>query len=191
MMAKQQIVGVYAGLSVKKRIRFILEHYKDFESYRSSYKECIISIMIAINEGRRNRDDDLGVRVQTSGGNSDTTYYKALERLSVDDCFRFLTVTRDMFPDPYEHNLISTAIFEWDLMKREYDELNSCMNFLLKENEKQMLLSFINKNKKLKDIAYDCSIELDSAKKKVYRIKRKLLDGATPWFKEYNIKIPA
>ena len=35
------------------------------------------------------------------------------------------------------------------------------------------------------------SIELDSAKKKVYRIKRKLLDGATPWFKEYNIKIPA
>lgn len=43
--------------------------------------------MNAINEGRRNRDDNLGVRVQTSGGNSDTTYYKALERLSVDDCF--------------------------------------------------------------------------------------------------------
>jgi len=190
-MTKQSIVGVYVGLPVKKRIAFLMEHYREFDRYRSAYKECVVSIMIAANSSKKNTSDDLGVRVQTSGGNSDITYYQALERIAFDECFDRVNVTDEMFPDPYEYHLISTAVFEWDLMKKEFDELNSCIKFILEEHERELLLSYINKKTKLKDIANDRAIEVDSARKKMYRIRKKLLDGAAPWFNEYNIKIPA
>lgn len=191
MEAEQNIVGLYVRLKPKQRIKFLMKHYKDFEAYRDSYRECVISIMIAINEYSRNKQEDLGVRVQMSGDNSDTTYKKAIERMEVEDCFDDVSVINDMFPDEYENALISTALFEWTLMKKEFDQLNSCMKLVLNDYEFNLMRSFLARDKGLMDIADDYAIEIESARKKVYRIKSKVLKGVIPWFKEYEINIPA
>lgn len=191
MKAEQSIVGMYAGLKPRARIKFLIKHYKDFDTYRADYRDSVVSIIMAFNEYNRSNHDDLGVRVQSSGGNQDTTFNMVAEKMSVEEYFKYLEVDKDSFPDPYEYMIVSTALFEWNLMKREYDEINSCMKLLLNQSERELLLLYLKKEQRLIDIATYYSIEIDSARKKLYRIKRKLINGMIPWFKDYSDSILA
>lgn len=191
MKAKQNVIGMYVGLSAKNRIDFLIKHYVDIERLREAYKDWVVDIMIDARTANRNRRDNLGVRVQTSNGISDITFCQATERILFDDCFKKLMVTEDMFPDPYEYELINLALFEWDLMKREYENLRHGFKLFLDEEETKIIDSYFKREKLLYDIADEYCIEPESANKRVYRIRKKLVSGVIPRFKEYNIKIPA
>ena len=121
MEAKQTFIGEYINKSPRERVFQLMDHYGEFESFRDKYKGCVVSLIVMMKEYNiRPGDDDLGVRVQTTSGTSHITESKAIERYTIEECFEKRKITKKMFPDPYERELISTAIFEYDLMEKEY-----------------------------------------------------------------------
>ena len=95
-----------------------------------------------------------------------------------------------MFPDPYERTLISTAVYEWDLMKKEFGILSGFID-LMQYDERNIFVPYIQKEKGISDIATELNVEWDSANKKVYRIRKALVEEVLPWFDEYKLTVPA
>lgn len=178
-MTKQSIIGYYFGLDAKKRVDFLIEHYRDFEFFHSAYKESIISIMLGIREWHENKSGDLGVRIQTSGGNSDVTFYKACERIDVAKCFENLEIATELFKEKNDLELVRKGVSEWKLMRREFDTLNSFIS-LLAPVDRRIYTPYLLREKRLIDIAEELCIELESANKRIYRIRKKLISSIIP-----------
>ena len=191
MESKHNFIGSYLDKSPKERIYHLLDHYRDFDQYRDNYKDTVINLMVAMSEyNNRSKREDLGIRVQTSKGTSDITAAKAIERVALEECFEQMRVTKELFPDPDELGLISTAVYEWDLMGKEFDILAGFIN-LMRPDERNLFLPYIRREKRVAEIADELRLEWESANKRVYRIRKALLENVLPWFNEYKITAPA
>lgn len=180
-------IGDYINKSPKERVYQLLDCYKDFWKYRENYKNTVVDLMMAMREySNRPGDDDLGIRVQTMGGTSNITASRAIERIELERCFLRKKVDKAMFPDPYERELISTAVCEWDVMTKEFNILNGFMD-LMKASDRSIFIPYINREKRVADIADELCLQWESANKKVYRIRKALLKEVLPCFKEYKI----
>ena len=139
MKAEQSIVGMYAGLKPRARIKFLIKHYKDFETYRADYRDSVVSIIMAFNEYNRSNHDDLGVRVQSSGGNQDTTFNMVAEKMSVEEYFKYLEVDKDSFNDMRVLDLLNDenplAFTKIITMVMSKDQKEKIYNFIANENE--------------------------------------------------------
>ena len=190
METKHIFIGDYINKNPKERIYQLLDNYKDFGKYREQYKENVVDLMVAMREYNiRPIDEDLGIRVQTTGGTSNITASKALERIALEHCFEKMRVSKELFPDPYELNLIATAVYEWDLMGKEYKILSGFIN-LMSPDERSIFVPYIKREKRVADLAAELCVEWESANKKVYRIRKALLHEVLPWFNEYKITAP-
>ncbi len=184
-------IGEYLKKSPKKRIYELIGHFDDFDDYRERYKEYTVNLMVMMREHReRSAEADTWVKVQTFGDMSDQTFDAVSERLTLEQNFVNRKISRKMFPDLYEYRLVSTAAFEWNLMEKEYRILRSFVD-LMKPSDRGLLIPYIRKEKEIADIAAELCVEHESANKKVYRIRKALLDNMLPWFKEYKIAVPA
>ncbi len=191
MESKHNFIGSYLDKSPKERIYHLLDHYRDFDQYRDNYKDTVINLMVAMSEyNNRSKREDLGIRVQTSKGTSDITAAKAIERVALEECFEQMRVTKELFPNPDELGLISTAVYEWDLMGKEFDILAGFIN-LMRPDERNLFLPYIRREKRVAEIADELRLEWESANKRVYRIRKALLENVLPWFNEYKITAPA
>jgi len=188
---KHDVIGLYVTLNGKQRIDFLINHYRDFDRYVSSYKEYVRSTMLDILDSYRVSSDELGVRVQTGGGNSDPTFEGANKLASVDECFKDKSLVETMFKDAYGYELISLALYELERLQKEFRKLNATMDILLKEDDQEILKSYFKHERRLYELANDLCIEIESANKKVYRIRKKLVNSIKPWFDEYNMKASA
>ena len=191
METKHVFIGEYINKSPRERASILLRNYKDFKKYRERYKRNAVSLMAAMREySLRPSDEDLGIRVQTTGGTSNITASKALERVCLEWCFEDMKVSKEMFPDPYELSLISTAVYEWDLMKKEYGILVRFID-IMKPQDRKIYLPYIRREKSVADLTHELCLEWESVRKRLYRIRKKLLKEVLPWFDEYNITVPA
>lgn len=190
-MIKHDVIGLYVTLNGKNRIDFLIKHYTDFENYISTYREYLRDTMLDILSSSRKHSDDLGVRVQGSRTNSDPTYNAALGLVAVEKCFINNEVIRELFFDPYDCELIELALYEWHRLQKEHRKLISSMKMILSQEELEILRSYFSKEKNLNDLANDYSIEVESANKKVYRIRKKLVKSIEPWFDKYTMKASA
>ena len=74
METKHIFIGDYIKKSPKERIYQLLDNYKDFGRYRETYKNNVVDLMVAMREyNLRPSDEDLGVRIQTTGGTANIT----------------------------------------------------------------------------------------------------------------------
>jgi len=190
-MIKHEVIGLYVTLNGKNRIDFLINHYKDFDGYVSKYKDYIKETIIEILNSYRNSSDELGVRVQSSGGNSDPVFREYLGRDSAEKCFSDRSLLDEMFSDPYEHELIELALYEWDRLQQEHNKLISTMKMVLEDKDQKLISSYFRREKNLYDLAEELCIEMESANKRVYLIRKKLVKSIEPWFDKYNLKASA
>jgi len=190
-MIKHDVIGLYVTLNGKKRIDFLINHYRDFDRYVSSYKEYVRSTMLDILDSYRNSSSDLGVRVQTGNGNSDPTFEGANKLAKVDDCFENKALVGEIFRDSYGYELISLALYELERLQKEFKKLNTTIGVLLTADDQDIIRSYFKHERRLNELAVDLNIEMESANKRVYRIRKKLVTSIKPWFDENNMKASA
>ena len=191
MEPKQTFIGEYVNRSPKERLYRLMDLYKDFAAFLDDYKEFVIDLMVMMREYQLQPSDaDLGVRVQTSGATSNIPASKAEDRMILEECFEKRKIMKSMFPDPEELTLISTAVYEWDLMESEYKVLKGYIN-LMKPTDKSIFLPYIKGEKRIADIAEELCLEPGSANTRLYRIRKGLVNKVLPWFKEYKVTVPA
>lgn len=185
METKQRFVGIYMDLTTKERINFLLEHLSHFESYHQAYQESIEERISCIRCYERKKKGSLGVRVMSGNTISDITAQKAMEHLEIRESMNRGTVSSKMIRNKEEREEIVEAIYEWKLMRSEYEILLRQLQ-MLKPSDYEILYPYLMREKTKRQIAEELSIEKSSVEKRIFRIRKKFVDHVIPYFKEYK-----
>ena len=185
-MAEREIVGMYLGMTAKKRMDFIYKNYRNFNYISDAYMDSVTEMIASMREyERRHSREDLGVRIQTSQSMSSITEERAYEHLLIKEALDKNLVTESLVGDKFEREMVSVAIFEWNLMQSEFEIFRKQMKALKPENYRIVSL-YITRRKSIDDLADEFNIEPESMKLRLHRIKGKIIDGAVPFLKEYE-----
>ena len=179
-------IGEYLGREPKGRILFLLDHYREFPEFLNLYRENAIRLMTAMREYERKSKASIGMSVSNSGKKSSPTEAMAMEKIEVEDCFDQRKITGEVIRDPGELKLISTAVHEWVLMNKDYELLGGFMD-MMKPEDRDLFISYISRKKRIADIAEEYCLAWESANKKMYRIRKALIDRMLPWMNDYKV----
>lgn len=165
----------YYKKSAKQRLDYIFAHYKNFDKVLNGQKETLIFLITCERAyNRRSQKGDIGIQVQTSGLFSDPTANEGMERYEIDKAIREADYSEDFFLDIVDKEYILTKIWELKLMQLEYMQLrNKILN--LDEEETYILESYLKKHKSTYELAEEFSVEPESIKQRVYRIRKHLM----------------
>lgn len=187
MSTKQNTIGFYKDLTVKKRIIYLLDHYKHREYYEESQRRYIEGMIADIRAYERNRNEELGVRIMSGGSMSDITSAAAEESIKIEKAFIAGAITETLIKDKDDRELILEAIDEWLVMKDDYASLDRVM-WKLPPNEHDLIMAYLSKEKDYHDIAKEYMIEFASAKKKVHRIRENIGRMVSPDIERHGLR---
>ncbi|SDB45176.1 hypothetical protein SAMN02910298_02259 [Pseudobutyrivibrio sp. YE44] len=173
-MASANVLRKYAELTVEKRVDYICRNYASFMGIVESYTEGLIYMIEEEQDfNRREERGDLGVRVGGGFGHSDPTANKAIRNVSLRDAIINCDFEGGVLEDTDHEEQFMRDAAVLRRMRRDYKLFNSQMH-LLAEEEMTILQTYLSGNKDLNDLADELNIQYDSAKCKIYNIKRKL-----------------
>lgn len=188
MKASNLIVGCFVGLKPRDRIDFLCRHYMDIDTFRDVYRENVISIIGYMRTFEKNKNKEEGMNLHNVGHISDTTAQAAFERIMIEDFFNGKSMVTNIVTDADDQEIVSWAVLEWNAMKREH-ELFSNQLKLLSRDDREIFSSYMSRKITTEDIAERFCIEYESASKKIYRIKRKLVRRLLPLLKSYDFSL--
>ena len=117
-----------------------------------------------------------------SGGSiSDITASKAEEAVRISKAFTSGQINESLIKDIEDRRMISLAVNEWMTIREDYGSLNRVL-WLLQPEDHDLIMDYLNKKKDYYDIADEYSIEFESAKKKLQRIRGRVVKMALPDF---------
>ena len=181
METKQNSIGFYCELNVEKRMDYIYKNYSNYGNIIESYRQGLIFMIH--NQKIYNRRQGIGellIRIQSGTMNKSLTEDQAIENVIIKECVDEKKITDALLADVDNPEKIKLGIFELDLMKREYD-LFSCQIKLLDSDDCEILYSYLKRKKDIYDIAKDLIIEPESVHKRLYRLKKKLINLVKPF----------
>lgn len=175
-MAKRQKKNEeYYKKGAKERLDFIFENYKNFDKVLDGQKETLIFLITCEREyNRHSQVGDIGIRVQTSEVFSDSTANDGIERYEIDKAISESKYSEEFFREIEDKEYILTKIWELKLMRLEYMQLcNKILN--LDKEETYIMESYLKKRKSTYELAEEFSVEPESIKQRVYRIRKHLI----------------
>lgn len=141
--------------------------------------------MLETMEYDRSSKRDIGICIQNTGKKASVVEAKVENKISVEECFDKSRISKEMYKDPEDLKLFSTAVKEWILLKKEYELLSGCIG-MMKPEDRYIFLPYIKKEKSLDDLAGELFLEKASVSKRIYRIKKNLAGEILPWLKDYK-----
>ncbi|MCR5777572.1 MAG: hypothetical protein K6G84_09200 [Lachnospiraceae bacterium] len=168
-MGRRSIVEQYSIATMEKRIEIILDNYSNFTRMLDGYVESL-SIVIR-NEREYNRSVHFrsnDIRVQTSNI-SDITSRIAIENVSIQEAIN----TGDA-----DSALKGTDMFashRWEIeticmMRDDYIIVNGALK-LLRDNEYNLYISYLNRKKSCIDFVEETGITYEGIRSRLYRCR--------------------
>ncbi len=174
MNTEHKLFGFYLGLSVKQKILHLMKNYHYREYYVESYRQYIEGMIEDIIAYESNRKEDIGVRIMSGNGISDITLREAEKSIKISNIFITGHVGESLIKDKEDRRMATLAVNEWKAIRDDYASLSRALR-MLKPEERKLMMEFLNREKNYYDIAEDCMITYQSAKKKVQRIRRQVV----------------
>ncbi len=185
MSTKQKLFGFYLGLPARQRIHHLMRNYHCRDYYEEGYRKYIEGVIADIRSYERNRKADIGVRIMSGGSISDITASKAEEAVRISKAFTSGQINESLIKDIEDRRMISLAVNEWMTIREDYGSLNRVL-WLLQPEDHDLIMDYLNKKKDYYDIADEYSIEFESAKKKLQRIRGRVVKMALPDFTRHG-----
>ncbi len=184
-MRKQSIVGNYYRLAPKERMDVIIYHFNSFPSIIRDYEmELEDWIMTNRAMARQESCGELGVRIQSGGRLTSPTDSIAIERMQIEEMIK--TGAMGEFGRKLEDfDEIRRGILEVRLMRHEYDRMKVRIGTLNKV-ERDLLVTYACKESSSSTLSEELMITQKSVRNKIYRIKKKLLNGFGGTFDSYT-----
>ncbi|SCY62757.1 sigma-70 family RNA polymerase sigma factor [Butyrivibrio sp. INlla14] len=175
MSAKAEVTLNYGKCSPEERAKLIYLNYATFEGIINCFQEDLINDIESEQQYiQRQNLGDLGVRVQGSGAYSNPTWDKAsslvlLEKMVNDESMseEDLASLLDCDELIYRHRVLC-------LMKKDFRRFNLQLSKLQPE-DRQIIIPFLNREKDYEQISNELSITVESARVRVYRIRKSML----------------
>lgn len=184
-MAKHDIVGKYVGMTARKRIEYIYKNYKDLDYLKESYRDYTVEMISFLKQQEHSHDDDLGVRVQTSFNSGSVTERTAFENIMIKEMLDKNYVPNEFMDEEENQEFVNIAVFEWNLMRSEFAIFEKNLRTLSHVNF-TIARAYLSREKNFEELGKEYSIEPDSVKMRMHRIKRQLTDKMIPFFAEYG-----
>lgn len=179
----EKIYGKYSCKKNIDRFELIYRYYNVFDEIIDMYKEGLRELITSDKEYNNISDaTELGVRIMTTLGVSDTTQAQALENIEIDDAIENEVYSDIFFKDIDDPDGIRFKIREYNLMKSEYKLFSKRLKKLDKE-EYIFLLKFMKKEDSVEDIADEYSYSVDYTRKKISQTKNKLKNIVIPFMR--------
>lgn len=184
-MREQKAVGSYYRLAPKERMDVIIYHFNSFPSIIKDYEmELEDWIMTNRSMARQESRRELGVRIQSNSCLSSPTANMAIERLQIEGMIKNGTLgeLERSLEDLAE---IERGIMEVKLMRHEYRRMKVRIGTLNKV-DRELLVTYACRESTSSDLSEELMITQKSVRNKIYRIKKKLLNGFGGSFDSYT-----
>ena len=186
MSTKQRKLDLYSDQPMEKRIRYLMRHYKDYELFEAALRQEIELNVAEARAYERNKHEELGVRIMSGTSLKDITYEQAKEAIEIADSLNKGGRPDDMVRDWEDKEYISQLVENWRTFKRDYAALNSQLLKLGDENY-AIFIELLRREKNYQQLADELMIEIDSVKKKMKRLKRKVIQLITVEYQEKGL----
>ena len=181
MRAKRIILNHYSKYGIEDRINYIFSNFDQMEGKLKSFKEELIyEISEEKLSTRKSKVLDIGIRTKSSSY-SDITANTAIELGMIADYIESRNLSEELLEDVANpKNIVEKLDAYWNVCG-EYKIFKMHLQDLDLEDRKT-LLSYLYRRKTIEDIALDLGIENDSARKRIYRMKKQLEATLKPYF---------
>ena len=174
MSTEHKLFGFYLGLSARQKIHHLMKNYLYREHYIESYRKYVEGMIKDISTYERSRKDDVGVRIMPGNNISDITARKAEEAVRISNIFITGHIGESLIKDKEDRQMAMLAVNEWMAIRDDYASLSRAL-LMLKPKDHELMMDFLNRKKNYYEIAEENMITLQSAKKKVQRIRGKIM----------------
>ncbi|MCF0127322.1 MAG: hypothetical protein HUJ70_02075, partial [Pseudobutyrivibrio sp.] len=178
MATEGQLLTKYAEASPEARVRLIIKNYENFITAVEVCEEKLNrTIQAEISYARRQEKGDLGVRVQSNGIPGNPTENEAIQHMDIQDAIRRGYLTDSMLVDmecAARHQQEARTL---RIMRLDYDAFNLQLKAMAKKDY-EIIHPLFTREKSLGDIAEENGLCYESAKNKVYRIRKAFIKDA-------------
>ena len=184
MSTGANIYQMYGKCSSKERIDLIYTNYSQFEGIIKGCEAKLIYEIEAEQEyNRQSRKGDLGVRIQNIGHYSDKTANQAVAYVMLEQ-----EVDLDELSDSALKDVVNKTEFIQKhrvlrMMRMEYRCFNGQLQMLSRENQK-IILPYLRHEKNTWNVAEELQVPFETAKKRIYRIRKQIVTGLLDEFVE-------
>lgn len=181
MATGARVIQNYKAATHRKRIDIICENYSCMENIINAATIGLKRILIEEVEDMRHKGDsaELGVHVKNKGVHSDPTCRDGIMHASVEDAIIKCDFSGGMIEGIVHEGFVIERAETLRLMRLDLVDFNAQLE-CLNEEEKDVFLPYINKDKSLDDVAADIGVEYKSALQRLRRIKVKIDEGMHP-----------
>ena len=183
-ITEEKLVDRYGQGNPHERFMLIYKNYEVFLKLIESYETGLFNRILNEREYnlRAKNGEDIGIRVQTNRF-SDPTARKAIENLMIREAIEEANDSGNILKDTDDPEKHKRDILTLRMMRREYEVFNTSLNALT-GREYRITYRYIQKEKKLEEIADDENLAYQSIKNLIASTRKTLEQRIIPFFRE-------
>ncbi len=181
-MSDINFVKVYEKADADKKVDLICRYYHNFIKIIDGCTDGLCYVIF--NDKIKNRKSDiseLGVRVQNSGRHSDSTADVAISKVEIRKAVMNCDFSGDELDGIPKKDIYCEMAYLLRNMRADFELFNSQLK-ILDDDDSKIFLGYLSKKLNVQDIADEEGIQLESAMKKVVRIKQKVKEHMIIYF---------
>ena len=170
----------YTGSEPEEKFDFIYENFAIIQEMIKDYREDLITEVIEQKSyNRRSASGDLGVRIQISMGIGNPTQNQAIDHLTIGQAIDEGFLDDDFFEDTDNRYELIRKVDCYHRVRSDVDTFTSKLG-TMDPKDQRILRPYLMRQKTMDDLTEDMGIEYRSAIKRVYRIKKRLIEKVEP-----------
>ena len=165
----------YDKWNMTEKVSFLCEHYYKMERLISDYRDELIAEVLEQKEfSRRGSDEGIGVRIMVSfGRKTDTTSGMAMKRVEVSEAIDRGLLDESFFEGVDNPEEVIRKVIVYHVVNEGFKTFSRRLEEL-KPSDREIIIPYLRREKRLCDLANDLNIEYHSAVRKIIRMKKRL-----------------
>ena len=170
-----ELFDEYEKWSTAQKVCFLCDHYYVMERLISNYREALIAEVMEQKEfSHRGENEGTGVRIQVSfGRKTDTTAGTAMKRMAVSEAIEKGWLDESFFEGMDDPEEVIRKVTVYHVISEGYKAFSKRLDEM-KPGDREIVMPYLRREKRLCDLANELKIEYQSAVKKINRIKKRL-----------------
>ena len=170
----------YTGSQPEERFDFIYENFSIIQEIIKDFREELISEVIEQKfYNRRSANGDLGVRIQISMGIGNPTQNQAIDHMTIAQAIDEGFLDEDFFEDTDNRYDLIRKVDCYHSVRADVETFTSKLG-TMDPKDQRIIKPYLLRQKTMNDLTEDMGIDYRSAIKRVYRLKKRLIEKVEP-----------
>ena len=170
----------YTGSQPEERFDFIYENFSIIHEMIKDFREDLISEVIEQKSyNRKAANGDLGVRIQISIGIGNPTQNQAIDHIRIAQAIDEGFLDEGFFEDTDNRYELVRKVDCYHSVRADVETFTSKLG-TMNLNDQRILKPYLMRQKTMDELTEDMGIDYRSAIKRVYRIKKRLIEKVEP-----------